>query len=88
MTTPKAFSDAAERACDVPLNQVAKVFADLAEGGAPYLCLDLAFQHTLLTKGMKLDDAASVTVAKKVRYKGEEFEAAWPLGAAINTLSS
>lgn len=61
--------------------------AQVKEKEAPFLCLDLAFQHTLLTKGFHIPETTPITLVKKVRYQGQEVEAAWPLGAAINLLS-
>ena len=55
---------------------------------APYLCLDLSFQYALLTDGFKIEAARPVTLVKRVKYQGQEIEAAWPLGAAINLLST
>ena len=55
---------------------------------APYLCLDLTFQHSLLTSGFKIPDTTKVSLVKRVKYQSQEIEAAWPLGAAINLLSS
>ena len=40
----------------------------------------------LLTKGFKIPEEASITLVKKVEYNGDFVEAAWPLGAAINSL--
>ena len=57
------------------------------EQQAPFLCLDLAFQHTLLTAGFHIPDTTPVTLVKRVKYQGKPVEAAWPLGAAINLLS-
>jgi len=37
--------------------------------------------------GYKLADGKQVTMVKQVAYKGQNIEAAWPLGAAINALS-
>jgi len=54
---------------------------------APYLCLDLTFQHTLLTEGFKIPDSTKVSLVKRVKYHSQEVEAAWPLGAGINVLS-
>ena len=49
--------------------------------------MDLSFCHTLLTKGFKVKEDAKITIVKKIKYKTEQVEAAWPLGAAINLLS-
>lgn len=54
---------------------------------SPYLCLDLSFQHTLLTSGFKIPDNTKVSLVKRVKYHSQEVEAAWPLGAGINLLS-
>lgn len=57
------------------------------EKQAHFLCLDLAFQHTLLTAGFHIPASTPITLVKRVKYQGQEVEAAWPLGAAINLLS-
>ena len=49
--------------------------------------MDLSFCHQLLNEGFKVPDNAEITVVKRIKYKGNEVEAAWPLGAAINLLS-
>ena len=54
----------------------------------PYLCMDLSFCYTLLSQGFKVPEDAEITVVKRIKYKANEVEAAWPLGAAINLLSS
>ena len=87
-TTPAAYAKAADAACSASLADVPKQIPGVPEDNAQFMCLDLSFQHSLLTKGMKLADDTSITVAKQVEYNGQNFEAAWPLGAAINTLSS
>ena len=53
---------------------------------APYLCLDLSFQFTLLTTGFKIPETTRVSLVKKVKYHSQEVEAAWPLGAGINLI--
>lgn len=57
------------------------------EQQAPFMCLDLTFCHNLITKGFKIAENTKVTLVKKIQYKKEEVEAAWPLGAAINMLN-
>lgn len=42
--------------------------------------------HGLLTRGFGVAEDHSVTLVKRVVYKGAEVEAAWPLGAAINIM--
>lgn len=52
------------------------------------MCLDLSFCHTLLTQGFKVASDTDVTLVKRIKYKEQEVEAAWPLGAAIDLLNS
>ena len=53
----------------------------------PYLCMDLSYCYKLLTEGFKVPEKAKITIVKRIKYKKEDVEAAWPLGAAINLLS-
>ncbi len=62
-------------------------FPSVKADAAPFLCLDLTYCHALLEQGFRLDPAAKVTLIKQVEYDGQNIEAAWPLGAAINDLS-
>lgn len=84
---PQAFADAAKRACALNVAAVASTFV-AAGDDAPFLCLDLSFQAALLIDGLKVPEAELVTLVRQVQYQGEYYEAAWPLGAAINTLGS
>ena len=86
-TTPSKFHEAAEAACKLSVSEVASNFEGVEEKDAPYLCLDLSYQHSLMTKGYKLGDGKKVTMVKQIEYKGQNIEAAWPLGAAINSMS-
>ena len=63
-------------------------FPSVDEKDAAYYCHDLSYAHSLLVVGYKLADANQVTLVKQVEYKGQNIEAAWPLGAAINALSA
>ena len=85
---PADFLVSAKRACSTSLAETPKTFPAVSADGAPYLCLDLSLQYALLTQGLKIKDNDEITLVKQVEYRGEFFEAAWPLGAAINTLSS
>jgi apyrase len=87
-TTPQAFLVAAQKACSTTVQKIPKAFPAVPEDGAPYLCLDLTLQYSLLTAGLKIPKDHKITLVKQVAYRGDFFEAAWPLGAAINTLSS
>lgn len=78
----------ASKACKLPASEVQKIFPESSEDDAKFLCLDLSFQGTLLTEGMKIPEDQSITLVRKVQYNGEYYEAAWPLGAAIHTLHS
>jgi len=88
MTTPKAILGAAKKACALSTTDVMATFEGIEEKDAPYYCHDLSYTHSLLTVGYKLQDAKPVTLVKQVEYKGQNIEAAWPLGAAINALSA
>jgi apyrase len=83
-TTPAALGQAAARACAA--SSAAEVEALFPSAEGDYLCLDLTFQHALLTVGFGMADHAKLTLVKRVAYQGTEIEAAWPLGAAINSL--
>ena len=52
------------------------------------MCLDLSFCHSLITQGFKIAADSKITLVKRIQYKDEEIEAAWPLGAAINMLNN
>jgi apyrase len=67
---------------------VKEEFHGVEESDAAYYCHDLSYAHSLLVVGYKIEDNAQVTLVKQVVYKGQNIEAAWPLGAAINALSA
>eukprot|EP00879_Flechtneria_rotunda_P021719 GHRR01022903.1.p1 GENE.GHRR01022903.1~~GHRR01022903.1.p1 ORF type:complete len:473 (+),score=173.94 GHRR01022903.1:81-1499(+) len=87
-TSPGDFAKSAVAACGKDLSELTKAFAGLQPANAPYFCLDLSFCHTVLTQGFDLPETAPITLVKQVKYNGQNIEAAWPLGAAINDLSS
>lgn len=85
---PSAFRTKGDLACRTPMQHLPTEFPSVEESQRPYMCMDLSFLHTLLTQGFKVPENAEITIVKKVQYKKEQIEAAWPLGAAINLLSA
>ena len=85
---PSAFFAAAKRACAAPVGGLAAAFpaAPTGEPDAALFCLDVTYCHALLTHGFGLAEEAQVTLVKQVLYNGKPVEAAWPLGAAINSI--
>jgi apyrase len=86
--TPGDFISTASKACALPAAEVERNFPAASQEDASFLCLDLSFQGTLLTEGMKIPKDQPITLVRQVQYNGQFYEAAWPLGAAINTLHS
>ena len=87
---PADFRSKAEAVCRVAWAGPADVrqrFPDVEEDHAPYVCLDLTFISSLLVDGFKINAMSELVVVKQFLYEGLLFESAWPLGAAINTLS-
>ncbi len=87
-TTPKDFASKAGAVCGKDMDALKKDYVEVQQAHAPYFCLDLSFCYTMLTKGFKISEETKVTLVKQVKYNGQAIEAAWPLGAAINDLSS
>ncbi|MED6169654.1 Apyrase 2 [Stylosanthes scabra] len=85
---PVDFEDAAKRACQTTLEEAKSAYQRVEEGNLPYLCMDLAYQYTLLVVGFGLDPGQEITLVKKVQYRDALVEAAWPLGSAIEAVSS
>ena len=87
--TPSAYLDAAQTACAAPSGGLGDSFPGVPAGAdAQLFCLDVTYCHALLTSGFGLEEEQEVTLVKQVEYRGEGVEAAWPLGAAINSLGS
>lgn len=87
-TTPAAYRAAAEKACGQDPQAVTAAFPGVPAEQATYFCLDLTYCHSLLTEGFGIADKQEFTLVKQVEYNGAPVEAAWPLGAAIDELSS
>ena len=80
------FKNAAEKACGVPLSSVRSKYHGVEEKDAPYLCMDLTFAHALLSKGFQRHAWEDFTLVKQIEYDGKPVEAAWALGAALNSM--
>ncbi|KAL0390424.1 UNVERIFIED_CONTAM: putative apyrase 1 [Sesamum calycinum] len=85
---PADFEDAAKRACQTSLEDGSSAFPHVEPENLPYLCMDLVYQFTLLVDGFGLDPWQEITLVKKVKYQNSLVEAAWPLGSAIEAVSS
>lgn len=85
---PAEFEDAAKRACETKLADANPIYPHVEEGNLPFLCMDLLYQYTLLVEGFGLDPWQEITLVKKVKYQDALVEAAWPLGSAIEAVSS
>lgn len=85
--TPKHFADAAEKVCSTPLSEMANVYPLVEPKDLGYVCLDITYQYTLMTVGLDIKPEQSVNLVKRIEYKEKQVEAAWPLGAAIASMS-
>ncbi|KAK9807066.1 hypothetical protein WJX72_012473 [[Myrmecia] bisecta] len=85
---PADLASTGQKACETKVDKILHTFPKVPTEQAPFMCLDLSFCHTLLTQGFRIAEHSEVTLVKRIIYKGEEIEAAWPLGAAVGMLSS
>mmetsp|Transcript_26624 Transcript_26624/g.36754 ORF Transcript_26624/g.36754 Transcript_26624/m.36754 type:complete len:459 (+) Transcript_26624:153-1529(+) len=84
---PVLFGKMAQEACGVSsVSEVTEKYASVDAKDVPYFCMDLVYCHTLLSKGFEVGPDTEMTLVKRISYNGNEIEAAWPLGAAINAL--
>ncbi|GAB2286450.1 Apyrase 2 [Dionaea muscipula] len=86
--SPADFGVAAARACKMTLEEAKSAYTNVEATTLPYLCMDLVYQFTLLVEGFGLDASQNITLVKKVPYRNSVVEAAWPLGMAIEVMSS
>ena len=77
----------APRACGSPPTDSVAESHGVSGAVAAYDCPALSYAHSLLVVWYRLDDSTEVTLVKQIVDKGQNIEAAWPLGAAINALS-
>ncbi|BBN00106.1 apyrase [Marchantia polymorpha subsp. ruderalis] len=84
---PSNFQKAAAKACKKNVDDVQSTYG-LSASDAPYFCMDLVYEYLLLVEGFGIDANEEITLVKQVSYQGGLVEAAWPLGMAIESLSS
>uniref|UniRef100_A0A804NYG0 Apyrase 1 n=1 Tax=Zea mays TaxID=4577 RepID=A0A804NYG0_MAIZE len=87
-TTPGAFGASAEKACQMSVEEAKIEYPNVNDVDVPYLCMDLAYQYTLLVDGFGVERTKEITVVDKVKHGEYYVEAAWPLGSAIEAVSS
>ncbi|KAH9604958.1 hypothetical protein KSS87_022698 [Heliosperma pusillum] len=85
---PEEFKEAAKLACSTKLEEGKSKYPHVEEDNLPYLCMDLVYQYTLLVNGFGLLPSQIMTLVKRVPYRNSQVEAAWPLGSAIDVMSS
>ncbi|XP_031111057.1 apyrase-like [Ipomoea triloba] len=85
---PSAYLEAAKVVCATNYNDMKSTFPNAIEDFYPYYCLDLVYQYTLLVDGFGVHPRKEITVITEVEYKNYMVGAAWPLGCAIDVISS
>ncbi|KAG4938232.1 hypothetical protein AAZX31_16G040700 [Glycine max] len=85
---PAEFKAAAKRACQVKFEDAQSTYPLMMEDALPYICMDITYQYTLLVDGFGLDPWKEIIVANEIEYQGALVEGAWPLGSAIEAISS
>lgn len=85
---PIQYLNAAKIACRLKAEEVKSVFPNVDSKDLPYLCMDMIYQFSLLVDGFGLNPYREITLVHDVNYKNNRVEAAWPLGCAIDVVSS
>lgn len=76
------------RACGTKIEEGKSKYPNVEDGNLPFLCMDLVYQYTLLVDGFGLKPSQKMTLVKQVPFRNSFVEAAWPLGSAIDVMSS
>jgi len=82
------FKKAADRVCGLDYESTTSLFSHYLNNDTdiPFICMDVIYAYVLLKKGFQLSEGQQFTLVKQFDYKNKKVEAAWPLGAAINTI--
>ena len=81
--TPGDYAKAGAKVCKTHVDKIMKEYPEAEEQHFQYLCLDVAYAYALLTDGFGLDADEEMMLVDKIKYHGQEVEAAWALGDAI-----
>ncbi|XP_009615583.1 apyrase-like [Nicotiana tomentosiformis] len=85
---PIQYLNAAKLACKTSVKDIKSVFPNIGERNVPYICMDLVYEYALLVNGFGLHPKQEITVVHDVKYRNYIVGAAWPLGCAIDVVSS
>lgn len=85
---PVDFETVGKRACGLTFEEAKSAYPGLTEERIPYVCMDNVYQYALLVDGFGLDPLQEITVAIGIEYEDAVVETAWPLGTAIEAISS
>jgi len=72
----------------MPIRVLKQTAKNVCRGGTttstehPFLCFDLTYIYSLLTKGYGLSEDIQINICKKI----QQFEVAWSLGLALKLL--
>ncbi|KAM0953857.1 putative apyrase [Dioscorea sansibarensis] len=86
--SPLDFKAAAMEACNLSIDEAKAKYPDLEDNDIPYICMDLVYEFTLLVDGFGLEASQEITLVKRLNYDDSLVEAAWPLGTAIELITS
>ncbi|CAK7341329.1 unnamed protein product [Dovyalis caffra] len=86
--SPADFKKAAKLACATKFEDAKSRYPSVEERDLPFICMDFVYEYTLLVDGFGLSSRKKFTLVKKVKYHDSFVEAAWPLGSAIEAVSS
>jgi guanosine-diphosphatase len=80
--------DDASTITTLPIRVLKQTARNICRGGTtastkhPFLCFDLTYIYSLLTKGYGLSEDIQIHICKKI----QQFEVAWSLGLALKLL--
>ncbi|XP_047172097.1 nucleoside-triphosphatase-like [Vigna umbellata] len=75
-------------ACGKTFEDAKSSYPLLSEERVPFVCIDITYMYALLVDGFGLDPEQEFTLADKIEYEDALVETAWPLGTAIEAISS